>query len=176
MAFYCVKCTTGNEEAVSIELQKQLRQYDTGAVACFPMKIMFEKHRKQLVEAKKSLIPGYLIIATDIEVEQLTSLVHDVKGIYYLLRYANSEQPSFALKGPDADYALWVLMNNGIIKPSKVEFVPGAPIKIIEGPMKGMNGKILDVSRRGHKARIEIPFMGNNFQVTLAIDYLKNCN
>lgn len=173
MAFYCIKCTTGKEDPVSSEVQKQLREYDSGAVVCFPKKVMFEKHRKQLLEVEKALIPGYIIVSTEIETEKLATLIYDVKGAYYLLRYSNTADSAYVLRGADADYALWVFMNNGIIKPSRVEFVPGAPIKIIDGPMKGMNGKILDVSRRGHKARVEIPFMGNNFQVTLAIDYLK---
>lgn len=152
MALYSIRCERGEEDDFSTALQEQLRAKDSSAIACFPKKIMLEKHNKEQVAVLKPLVPGLVLVSSDED---------DILCDY----------PVTFLDGDDKDFPMWVLSNRGVIRTSQVEFVTGAPLKILSGPMKIMPGHIVRVTRREHKAFVEFPFMDDVLTLTLAIDF-----
>lgn len=154
MALYCIKCEAGLEDSVSSALQEKLRAREPGAVACFPKKIMLEKHNKIRIKTVRPLMPGLVLVSAD------KDTVSALSGYSFL-----------ELDGDDVYFPLWVLGNKGVINPSWVEFGTTEPFKVLSGPMKVMPGNIKRVFKRDHRVVIEFPFMDKLASVTLSIDF-----
>lgn len=154
MALFCIKCEPGLEDSISSALQEKLRFIEPGAVACFPKKIMLEKHSRERIRTERPLMPGFVFVSADKET------VSSLTGYSFI-----------ELGGDDVYFPLWVFGNKGVINPSRVEFVTGEPVKIISGPMKVIPGHIKRVFKRDHRAVIEFYFLGKLTSVTLSIDF-----
>ena len=104
------------------------------------------KWKKEL----RSIIPGYVFFENDCEPDW--DKIYGNKHIYYPLQY--SDKSKF-LKENDLNFIKWLKRNNGTIKISKTLRV-GKRIKILEGPLKELEGKIVKINKRQKCAGVKI--------------------
>lgn len=172
MSYYCIKCKVGNEEKARKELEDTLISVDPNVAVCFSKREINEKQKdKSWKSVIKPLLPGYLLVSTYIDAVDLRALIKANKYASYILRY-NAHM--YELQAGDKAYAEWIFNNEGLLKPSKVLLEPGERIKVIDGPLLGMEGKIVRVKKRERRVYIELPFEETCNTISLSIDIVSS--
>lgn len=172
MNYYCIACRTGGEAKVRAHLNKYFgREFgDLNDVKVFyPMRKMFERRKGKKLVTDQPILPGYLMICTELDLQNVTYEVRGIPGSYGFLHNLDK---TIALKGADLQYAAWIMGNKGTIKPSKVVFKEGEPIKVIEGPMMDMQGTILRVDQRGSRVLVAFEFANEVRKVSMPVEFV----
>jgi transcription antitermination factor NusG len=65
-----------------------------------------------------------------------------------------------------------VFSYDGLIGLSKVKFVPGNPVQVISGPLASMQGLVTKVEKKGRKAWVDLPMMGQIIRVSIGVEFL----
>lgn len=113
------------------------------------------------------LLPGYLIFACapDFQPNQLYRL----RNVKRLLRYKNDE---WQLQGEDLEFAQWVVRLNGEIGLS-MAVQEGTTIRIVSGPLKDCEGKILKIDKHRRNCLVTLGFDQQLLKTWLAFDWLE---
>jgi transcriptional antiterminator NusG len=130
---------------------------------------------RNVVKGKKSIkelrpvLPGYVFFESGSEPDWKG--VAASKYIYYPLQYSDSGKQ---LKGSDLTFVKWLKTkngNNGVVKISKAMEI-GNRIKIIEGPLKEMEGNIVRINKRQKCAEVKIEGEGIKHTMWLSYEYI----
>ncbi len=170
MNYYFIACRTGGELRVKEHLLKYFdRELEDEVDICVPMRRMIDRRKGKKIMTDHPILPGYLLISSDISLDDFCSDVHRLPGCYGFLRNLDK---SIELHGPDYEYAAWIMHNQGTIQPSKVVYKKGEPIKIIEGPMKDFMGTIVKVDYRHNRVVVEFEFAQVIRQVSMPVEFI----
>ena len=63
--------------------------------------------------------------------------------------------------------------NKGTIKPSKVVYKQGEPIKVVEGPLKDFMGTIISVDYRHSRVMVEFQFADVIRKVSMPVEFIQ---
>jgi hypothetical protein len=113
-----------------------------------------------LVKELRSIVPGYVFFEHN--------KINESEYIFYPLHYSNNEK---VLRGNDLNFVKWLKGNNGIVKISKVKQV-GKKIQIIEGPIKGLEDKIIKINKRQKCIGIRMEGEGIRNTIWLSYEYV----
>jgi transcriptional antiterminator NusG len=172
MNYYCVACRTGGEAKVRAHLNKFFARELEGrheVRVFFPMRKMFERRKGKRLVSDQPILPGYLMLCTELDLSPFSLEVGRIPGSYGFLRNLDK---SVCLRGADREYAAWIMGHNGVIKPSKVVYRKGSPIKVTEGPLANLHGNIVRVDHRGARVLVEFDFAGVVRRVSLPVEFI----
>lgn len=170
MSMYgCLFCLSGKEPGVKKKLENRLREAGSvGAIVWFPKKDVRVRRNGRVEIEKRPLFPGYLFFYIDGGEDELRQLNPGrTDGAIRLLSYADG---THALRGGDLKVARWIEDFHGEIGISTVVFNPGERVKIIDGPMTGMEGLVKKVDRHRKKVWVDFDFDGMLNNVVLDVD------
>jgi len=164
--FGCLYVRVGREQK-TVEVIRHMHPEIT-ALAVGQLKHQSRNGVKSVVNT--ILLPGYVLFQADedFEVRQLYFLEHVVR----LLKY---EDRMWALRGKDLAFAQWVYRMNGLIGMSKA-YREGTMVRIVEGPLKDFEGKILRVDSRNRNAQVSFGFDRQVFSAWLAFEWMEEKN
>lgn len=137
----------------------------------YPVRKMFDRRKGVRLVTDQPILPGYLMVSSENDLHDHASEVRRIPGSYGFLYNLDK---SITLKGADLHYAAWIMGNKGVIKPSKVVFTPGEPVKVLEGPLADLRGTILRVDRRGARVTVAFEFADVVRKVSLPIEIVSN--
>jgi transcriptional antiterminator NusG len=141
---FCLRVEGGQENYVG----RFLRNAGMNVVPAFAERAVVRKGKTKRVT--RPLMPGYLFFTCDYAPDWGT--VKRMPSVYKALSYPDG---SFALRGRDLDFVRLLMKNNGVYKISRA-VSEGAKIKIIDGPLKNLEGGIIKVNRRKGRALVRI--------------------
>ena len=170
MNYYTIQVKTRAEKKF-IKLFMALNR-NGGIKLYFPEKEM--PIRKMGITRKKisPLLPGYIFIEVDSEntIENYYWPLRRTDGFY---RFLKSNKDISPLAGSDLEMILYFIKNIGpIAGQSKVCFDENSRIVVLEGPLKGFEGRIFRVDKRKGRARIKLDLYEESHWVDLAIEVL----
>ena len=174
MNYYVLACQTGREKRNIKLLEKTVAARFPGSyiAAYSPVRESREFCARKWSMRIRPLLPGYIIAVCEEELWRIQKDIFLMSDTNYgFLRNADG---SYELKGSDEKFAMWVESNLGYIKSSKVildkkKLSPDERIKIISGPLKNLNGRIVSIYK-GVRVNVEVSFMGEARRLTLPID------
>ena len=159
---YCLFCLPGTEITLATELNNN---YDY--LLALPILKMSHRSRGGVkYDVQVPLISSYIFVymLKDKDIFKLiTSRFH--------YRILSKDADKGSLVGNDLEYAKWVLDINGSISVSEAINVNGK-VKIINGPLKQLEGKIIQYSKRSRNCLIEIEFMSQAINMWLPFDWV----
>ena len=155
---YCIFCETSRENKVETFLKGLGYNVITALVERNIVK------NGKLVKEFRSIIPGYVFFENSIEPDW--NEIYKFKYIHYPLQYMNKQK---SLKDNDLDFVKWLKGFNGIIKTSKAVEI-GKKIKIVEGPLMGLEGKIVKINKKQKCIGLRIEGEGINNIVWLSYE------
>lgn len=159
---YCLFCLPGTEITLATELNNN---YDY--LLALPVLKMSHRSRGGIkYDTQEPLVSSYIFVymLKDKDIFKLqTSRFH--------YRVLSKDADNGALINNDLDYANWVLDINGLISVSEAIQVNGK-VKIINGPLKQLEGKIVKYSKRSRNCLIEIEFMSQIIKTWLPFDWV----
>ena len=166
LKWYAAFVETGCEDKVKIRLEYRLHD-----------KLFFYVPKRKLRERKggvwhdkcHTLFPGYVLINGIIQPDNL-SCFKNIPNLWKIL--SNNGQPLTIL--PSEIKFINSLMADGEeIGPSSL-FYEGGQIKIIDGPLKGFEGRILKIDRRKGRAKVKMSFLGEERVIELSVNVIAN--
>lgn len=159
---YCLFCLPGSEITLASELNNK---YDY----LLALPILRMAHRSRGGNKYDIQIP---LISSYIFVFMLKNKdIFKIQTSRFHYRILSKDADSGKLVGKDLEYANWVLNIDGLIGVSDAIKINGK-VKIINGPLKQLEGNIVEYSSRSRNCLIEIQFMSQTIRTWLPFAYI----
>jgi transcriptional antiterminator NusG len=125
-----------------------------------------------MVEEVRAIFPGYVFLELE-EGENIVEYYWDFKHTTGFHRFLKSNTQIEALTGRNLETVLhFVLQKDELAGISKVTFDENQRIEVSDGPLKGLEGKIIRVDKRKKRARIRLDLYDDSFTIDLGFEML----
>ena len=155
--YYVIQVKTGKEEKMIIDIKKQLKDlsdYDVFA----PYRKVLKKLKGVQKEVVERCFPGYIFVNTD-KPKDLFVALYWTPGFTKLLGREGITNNFVPLNEDESRMIdiLYSANNNHITEISNIEVKEGQTIKVLDGPLVGLETQIKKVNL--HKRTVEVEFM-----------------
>jgi len=134
-----------------------------------------KKQKRLWGKDKKQCFPGYVFISSQVNAvefaQEIAPLVKRTDGVYRFLNYGDNKQ-DIVVKDNEKSL-LERLMDKHYFIDSSKGFKEGNKVKVTEGPLVGMEGKIKKVNANKRTALVEFEFMGEVREFTVMLEVVK---
>ncbi|MEK4444272.1 MULTISPECIES: antiterminator LoaP [unclassified Niallia] len=164
MEWYAIFVESGKEETV----QKLLKlHFGESFVAIIPKRIIPEKRNGRFINVVKTLFPGYVLIRTKIN----NSIHANVNSLPYIFRILENKGTCVPLEPKEISILLKLLNGQDIIELSKIDV--NTNIKVISGPLFGLEGIIQKINKHTRRAKVFVNFAGRETLFDVGIEFLE---
>jgi transcriptional antiterminator NusG len=166
--YYALQVKTNGEEKF-IRLFKS-QNPGTAFTFHFPKRIIDERKGGKVKSVKKPVYPGgyvFLETTSDENIHQFLPLFRETEGFFQFLKSNRNITP---LVKNDLEQVLHFLKLGPVIGKSKVTFDENSRIIILEGPLLGLEGRIIKVDRRKKKVKIRLNLCNYSHSIDLAFE------
>jgi transcriptional antiterminator NusG len=173
MDYFAIQVKTRGEEKF-IRLFNALHP-QSGLSLHFPRRSINIRRKGVLVPSTAAIFPGYVFI----EAEQEDIVSHQWKfrrtdGFY---RFLKSNQNIRPLADRDLELVLHFVKKAGPIAGiSRVYFNENARIVVVDGPLMGLEGRIIKVDKRKKRAKVKLDLYDDSFAIDLAFEVIGALN
>lgn len=160
---YCLFTLTGQEEKLSCEINEEY----TYALATPIMKMAHRSRMGEKFDVQEVFLTGYvfLYLPKDEDVKYIRT-----KRDYYF-KVLSRKNDDGKLYGNDLNYANWILNVEGVLSVSEAIKIDGK-VKIVNGPLKQLEGSIVEYSKKNRNCCIEVDFMSQKVRAWLPFDWI----
>jgi transcriptional antiterminator NusG len=135
----------------------------------WPRRTLSIRRRGKVKEEQAPVFPGYLFF----EAEELPiELYWTLRRTNGFVRFLKNNQQVEPLEGDDRRLLLHFLHYGEVVQKSSVTFDKNNRIQVLEGPMKGLEGRIVKVDRRKKRAKIQLSLYDDSFLVDFGFEHL----
>jgi transcription termination/antitermination protein NusG len=175
MKYYVLQVITGEEDKyrdlAKLSFSLDLPEFNLKNSLLWPRRKLTIRKKGIQKESLTPIFPGYLFF----EAEELTPDIHWVlRRTPGFVRFLKSNQNIEPIGGADKELLLHFLHFGEIVEKSKVQFDENKNIRIIKGPLKGLEGKIIKVDRRKQRAKISLSLYKESFTIDFGFEILEN--
>ena len=169
MLFYAIQVKTRGEEKF-IRLFKALNP-DLHFSLHFPRRRIDIRRRGTIQQTTTAVFPGYIFFEADPEY----LLAHQrafrrTDGFY---RFLKSNKDISPLSDRDLELVLHFIKKSGPIAGiSRVYFDENARIVVVDGPLMGLEGKVIKVDKRKKRAKVKLNLYDDSFAIDLAFEVM----
>jgi transcriptional antiterminator NusG len=96
-----------------------------------------------------------------------------IKRVPGFFRFLKSNYDIQPLADEERDLLVHFLSFGEIIKSSTVIFDENSRVQVLNGPMKGLEGRIIKVDKRKGRAKIRLDMYGDSFLVDVGIEIIE---
>jgi transcriptional antiterminator NusG len=171
MQYYAIQVRTRSEEKY-ISLYRALYPRR-------PLEIYFPKRRITLRrkgvtnQETPAIFPGYIFIEIDNE-DNILKYQWEFRRTDGFFRFLKSNQNICPLQDKDLEIALHFIKKVGpVAGNSRVYFDENSRIVVADGPLLGLEGKIIKVDRRKGRAKVKLDLYDDAFSIDLAFEVIK---
>jgi transcriptional antiterminator NusG len=171
MNYYALQVKTRGEEKY-IRLFKALHPEITLPVY-FPQRALDIRRAGKIIHSKSAVFPGYIFIELDRDddIRNYHWAFRRTDGFYRFLR---SNQHIVPLADRDLELVLHFIKQAGSVAgKSQVVFDENSRIVVIEGPLSGLEGRIIKVDKRKGRAKIKLDLYDDSFTIDLAFETIE---
>ncbi|MDR1900881.1 MAG: antiterminator LoaP [Treponema sp.] len=171
MNYYALQVKTRGEEKY-IKLFKALYP-DLQIPFYFPQRKIDIRRQGKFIQTKSAIFPGYIFIevAEEDSILQYQWLFRRTDGF---IRFLRSNQNIMPLTDKDLDMVLHFIKKAGpIAGKSKVYFNEDSRIVVVEGPLMGLEGRIIKVDKRKGRAKIKLDLYEDSFAIDLGFEIIQ---
>jgi transcriptional antiterminator NusG len=138
----------------------------------FPQRRLDIRRGGRMRQSTSAVFPGYIFIEADDDTQLLSHqwAFRRTKGFY---RFLLSNQEIMPLTDRDLRLVLHFINNAGpVAGRSKVCFDENSRIIVMEGPLLGLEGRIIKVNKRKGRAKIKLDLYDDSFSIDLAFEVI----
>ena len=156
--YYVIQVKTGKEEKTMLDIIKNNHSDDPTFEVFSPYRKALRKYKGELKEVIERCFPGYIFVSTN-NVEQLFIDLYWTPG-YERLLGREADTYNFVPLDKDESRMIDILYsseNNRTTEISNIEVKEGQTIKVLDGPLVGLETQIKKVDL--HKRTVTVEFM-----------------
>jgi transcriptional antiterminator NusG len=184
MKYYALQVKTRSEEKY-IKLVKSLHP-EINFPLYFPQRKMPIKQKGKIVHSLAAVFPGYIFAEigsnyreknypdgeNSAESEEILKYQWAFRHTEGFFRFLKSNQNITPLADKDLEVVLHFIKTPGPVGVSKVYFDENSRIVVTEGPLMGLEGKIIKVDKRKGRAKIKLDLYDDSFSIDLAFEVM----
>lgn len=168
MNWYVLFVLGGQEKKITNYLNQQ------GFHAFLPMmEVLYRKQRKFHV-VEKLMFPNYIFIesASDHVTfnDELQQIRNRKSGIIRELKFDNEGTPSLQ---PEEKAFIEKLIGRKKVMEHSIGYIEGDRIVVMEGPLQGMESRIVHIDRHKRRAQVEVPMLGQITKLNVSLEIVK---
>ncbi len=167
MNYYAVQVKT-REERRFASLAEKMRAGDPLSVV-YPRRVLSVRRRGKVSPKEEPLYPGYVFLAGG---EIPTEVYWRIKKVPGFRRFLKSNRDIRPVEGRDREILLHFLGFGEVIRKSTVRFDADDRIQVLEGPLLGLEGRIVKIDKRKGRAKVRLDMYEESFLVDLGMDFI----
>ena len=137
-----------------------------------PLRRMPIRRNGKIIQESSVIFPGYVFVETGDE-DDFLMFKSIFRGITGFSRFLRNNQNIRPLEGRDLKLVLhFIRKTNPIAGLSRVYFNEQARIEVIDGPLLGLEGKIIKVDKRKGRAKIKLDLYDDSFSIDLPFELI----
>jgi transcriptional antiterminator NusG len=174
MYYYAIQVKT-RSEIKYIRLFRALHP-EISAPIFFPQRALDIRRKGALIHNNSAIFPGYIFveIEDDDDILKYHWAFRKTDGFYRFLRSNQNIRP---LQDRDLEMVLHFIKRVGpVAGKSKVYFDENSRIVVMEGPLMGLEGKIIKVDKRKGRAKIKLDLYDDSFSIDLAFEVIRTAS
>jgi len=137
----------------------------------FPQRQLDIRRGGKVRQSVIGIFPGYIFVEAGNE-EDIKASQWEFRRTQGFFRFLKSNQDITPLSGKDLELVLHFLKTGPIAGRSKVYFNENSRIVVVEGPLSGLEGRILKVDKRKGRAKIKLDLYNDSFAIDLAFEVI----
>lgn len=162
--WYVIQVRTGSEENIRLQCEANIPQ-DVMERCFIPYYEERRRIRGEWMTLKKILFPGYVFLIT----EEIDELFYQLKKVIGLTRLLGAGDEIIPLTERERDFLLRFGGENQIVEMSE-GIIEQSRIRILSGPLMGMEGQIRKIDRHKRKAWLEVEMFGRVQRVEVGLE------
>jgi len=171
MNYYALQVKTRSEE---VYIKRANQSFNPEQVEkthlVFPRRNMPIRKAGTVKNVLEPVFPGYIFLEVPELDVPLYWTLRTTPGFYRFLPENRQPQP---LEGRDlATLKHFMSFGNAIADKSKVRFDENDRIQVAEGPLKGLEGRIIKVDKRKGRAKVKLDMYDESFLIDLAFEVI----
>lgn len=170
MELYVIQVKTGEEQKYIQLFQSIYSSYAQNLDFHTPTRALFIRRQGKVRKEQKPLFPGYIFLELP---EFTTKLYQALKGISGFFRFLPDNQRIQPLNQDASDLIVQLIHYGNPLGISKVTFQEDGKIRVLSGPLEGLEGKIVKVDRRKRRARIRLDMYETAHLIDLGFEELE---
>jgi transcriptional antiterminator NusG len=174
MKYYAVQVKTRSEE-VYIKLFRALHP-EIGVKIYFPKRSIDIRRKGTVVHSTPAVFSGYIFIEIEDD-DDILNYHWSFRKTEGFFRFLRSNQDIRALQGMDLEVVLHFIKKVGSIAgKSRVYFNENSRIVVVDGPLMGLEGRIIKVDKRKGRAKIKLDLYKEAFAIDLAFEVIETAS
>ena len=170
MNYYALQVKTRKEEKF-MKLLKALHP-EIPFPFFFPQRSLDIRRKGVIHNSRSAIFPGYVFIEVEND-EELRKHQWDFRRTDGFYRFLPSNQNICPLADKELELVLHFIKRVGpLAGKSLVTFDINSRIVVIEGPLAGLEGKIVKVDKRKGRAKVKLDIYEDSFSIDLAFETL----
>jgi len=165
MQWYALFVKTGEEENMRRYLEVLLP--DTEMKVLIPKRKLLERRKGRTYECIRTLLPGYVLIKTEMDV----IFYYKLKTMPGLIRVLRDESDPLQIPEHEISVILALTNQGDVIEFSEI-YHEGDRIKVRKGPMQGLEGIIESYDHRKKRLKIRLEILGQVKKVDLGAELI----
>ncbi|MDR0389157.1 MAG: antiterminator LoaP [Spirochaetaceae bacterium] len=138
----------------------------------FPQKEIPQRRRGVLCTRRRAVLPGYIFIEL-MEEDSIKNYYWELRRTPGFFRFLVSNRDIRPLEGRELEAVLYLLKAVGPVAGiSRVGFDENSRIVVLEGPLKGFEGRIIKVDKRKGRARVQLDLYNESHWIDLAFEVI----
>jgi transcriptional antiterminator NusG len=170
MNYYALQVKTRGEEKY-IRLFKALHP-EAKIPIHFPQRALDIRRSGKIIHSKAPIFPGYIFLELETR-EDILNYQWSFRRTEGFFRFLRSNRDIAPLSGRDLELVLHFIQKVGpLAGKSKVVFDENSRIVVVEGPLSGLEGRIIKVDKRKGRAKIKLDLYDDSFTIDFGFEAL----
>jgi len=170
MNYYAIQVKTRAEKKY-IQLFKVLHP-EVVLPIHFPQRQLDIRKGGRMKPSNMAVFPGYIFIEASSD-EEIKACQWDFRRTEGFFRFLKSNRDITPLTSRDLELVLHFINKAGpVAGRSKVYFNENSRIVVLEGPLCGLEGRIVKVDRRKNRAKIKLDLYDDSFTIDLGFEVI----
>ena len=168
MTYYVIQVKTGGEDKYLKYAARFLNIEEIKII--WPRRNLRIRRRGAWHDSLAPIFPGYLFLETDSITAELYWQMKRIPGFFRFLKDNQNIEP---ISRRDKEILMHFLSHGEIVDRSLVIFDENKRIRVIAGPLKELEGRIVKVDKRKGRARVRLALYEDSFLIDFGFDALE---
>ena len=167
MVTYVLQVMTGDEERVRRLTAGTLEA--EGARLYWPRRSLNIRRNGRIVNSVAPVFPGYVILETP---ELTDSIFVTLKRCPAVIRFLESNTNIRPVEGEELALVRHLLGFGEVARQSRVRFDENSRIVVVDGPLSGLEGRIVKVDKRKGRAKVKLDLYERSFLIDFGFEVI----
>lgn len=168
MSYFVIQVQTRKEEEFLLFTKKKLA--DTNLTFFLPRRKLRIRRNGKWVESISPIFPGYIFLKSNYVHYDLYKAIKCIPGF---IRFLVNNYNITPLNTLDEEIINHFISYGEIVGKSYVCYDANRKVKVISGPLKGLEGNIIKINKRKKRIKVKLTFYKNSYPIDFSFEVIK---